>query len=492
MQSLRICTLLAAFRKMKILKRLLKIVLALLGVLFLLILITLGVDSLGTNYLKINKNEPTSNNSYLIINANVIPMNQDTVLADKMVYIKEGIIEKIADSIEISGIQIFDAENKYLTPGLIDMHVHIWDRHELGLYLSNGVTAVRNLWGMPMHLRIKEDVVKGNIISPTFFTTGPKLTGPEFIGDDNLNLSSPAHGKEKVISYTKRGYDLIKTYYGLDKEIFDAVIKQAKISEIDIVAHPSQKVPFSYHLNPQIKSIEHAEEIVQQPLKFDLDTIKLQSIIDSISQSKQTSYCPTITVFNNIYQMMINDSILDSESLKYMNPLIKKTDSKKQFERWFNAKREDPETVDRIQKQHDFHMTIVKKLHEAGVTIICGTDAGIGVTLPGFSIHTELAFYKKAGLSNYEVLKTATVNASQTHSIMNQLGTIQEGKIANLIVLDENPLVELTTLQNPTSVFVKGRKLNRESLDSFNEQAKNRKNLMASALRYLEHLIVER
>ncbi len=462
------------------------------GVLVLTVIIILWVDSLGTNYLKVKKNEPTSNNSYLITNVNVIPMNQDTVLVDKIVYIKEGIIEKIADTIEVSGIQIFDAENMYLTPGLIDMHVHIWDRYELGLYLSNGVTGVRNLWGMPMHLRIKEDVNDDEIISPIFFTTGPKLTGPEFIGDDNLNLTNPIGAKEKVISYKDRGYDLIKTYYGLDKAIFDAVVEQAKISEIDIVAHPSQKVPFSYHLNPQIKSIEHAEEIVQQPLKFDLDPIKLQPIIDSISQSKHTSYCPTITVFNNIYQMMIDDSILDSESLEYMNPLIKKEDSKKQFERWFKAKQEDPATVERIKTQHDFHINIVKKLHEAGATLICGTDAGIGITLPGFSIHKELAFYKEAGLSNYEVLKTATVNASKTHSIMNQLGTIEEGKIANLLLVDENPLVGLSSLENPTFVFVKGRKLNRETLDSYNEKAKNRKNLIASALRYLENLIIEK
>jgi hypothetical protein len=477
---------------MKILKRLIKILISIIGVLVLTMIIILWVDSLGTNYLKVRKNEPTSNNSYLITNVNIIPMNEDTVLVDKMVYIKEGIIEKIADTIEVSGIQIFDAEHKYLTPGLIDMHVHIWDRYELGLYLSNGVTGLRNLWGMPMHLRIKEDVNDDEIISPIFFTTGPKLTGPEFIGDDNLNLTNPIGAKEKVISYKDRGYDLIKTYYGLDKAIFDAVVEQAKISEIDIVAHPSQKVPFSYHLNPQIKSIEHAEEIVQQPLKFDLDTIKLQSIIDSISQSKHTSYCPTITVFNNIYQMMIDDSILVSESLDYMNPLIKKVDSKKQFERWFNAKQEDPETVQRIKTQHDFHINIVKKLHEAGVTIICGTDAGIGVTLPGLSIHKELAFYKKAGLSNYEVLKTATVNASKTHSIMNQLGTIEEGKIANFLLVDENPLFELSSLENPTYVFVKGRKLNREILDSYNEKAKNRKNLVASALRYLENLIIEK
>jgi imidazolonepropionase-like amidohydrolase len=175
-----------------------------------------------------------------------------------------------------------------------------------------------------------------------------------------------------------------------------------------------------------------------------------------------------------------------------MNPLIKKTDSKKQFERWFNAKKEDPTTVDRIKKQHDFHMMIVKKLHEAGVPIICGTDGGIGVTLPGFSIHKELAFYKEAGLSNYEVLKTATVNASKTHSIMNQLGTIEEGKIANFLLVNENPLVELSSLENPTYVFVKGRKLNRDTLNSYNEKAKNRKNLIASALRYLENLLIEK
>ncbi len=477
---------------MKILKRILKIVFALIGLLVLIAIITLWIDSSKTNYLDINKNESSSNNSYLIKNVNVIPMSQDTILVDKMVYIKEGIIIKIADTIRVNGVQIFDGENKYLTPGLIDMHVHVWDKYELGLYLSNGVTAVRNLWGMPMHLRIKEDVKEENIFSPSFFTTGPKLTGAEFIGDDNLNLTDPIEAKNKVIEYKERGYDFIKTYYGLDKEIFEAVIEQAKISEMDIVAHPSQKVPFSYHLNSQIKSIEHAEEIVQQPLQFDLDPNKLQPIIDSISQSHHTSYCPTITVFNNIYQMMMDDDILDSESLEYMNPLIKMDDSKRQFERWFNAKQNDPKTVDRIKNQHDFHLTIVKKLHEAGVPIICGTDAGIGVTLPGFSIHKELAFYKEAGFSNYEVLKTATVNASKTHAKMNQLGTIEEGKIANLLLIDENPLVDLSSLKNPSYVFVNGRKLNRKTLDSFNEKAYNRKNLIATSLKYLENLIVEK
>ena len=476
---------------MKIVKKVLKLIAVLFGIFLVFIAIVIFVDSQNTNYLKVENNE-FAKNTYLITNANIIPMNQDTILVDKMVYIKNGLIQKISENIEIKDVEIIDAQNKYLTPGLIDMHVHVWDRYELGLYLSNGITAVRNLWGMPMHLRIKEALKNNEIISPMFFTTGPKLTGPEFIGDDNLQLANPTEAKEKVISYKKRGYDFIKTYYGLTEVIFEAIIEQAKISDMDIVSHPSQKVPYSYHFNSQIKSIEHVEDIIQQPLSYTLDTLKLKEVINAFKKSKHSAFSPTLTVYNNIYQMLIDDHILEAAQLQFMNPLIKKVDSKAQFDRWHTTKLRDSSIIKTVKKQHDFHLKIIKELHEVGVTFICGTDAGIGVTIPGFSIHQELAFYKKAGLSNYEVLKTATVNASKTHSIMNQMGTIEEGKIANLMLLDHNPLLDLFALQKPKIVFIKGRKLNRKTLDSFEKQAKNRNNTIASALRYIENLIIEK
>jgi len=557
---------------MNFLKKFLQFIAMIVGALILAVLVTIMVDGQRTSYLKVGKNESANKNSYLITNVNIVPMTRDTILMDKMVLISDGVIKEIGDRIETEGLEILDAKNKYLMPGLIDMHVHVWDRYELGLYLSNGVTAIRNLWGMPMHLRIKEAVNNDEIISPLFFTTGPKLTGPEFIGDDNLNLTSPEEARDKVISYKERGYDFIKTYYGLTEDLYDAVIEQSIISDIDIVAHPSQKVPYSYHFDPQIKSIEHAEEIIQQPLNYQLDTTKLKEVIhdyvrfdhsalsptlivynniyqmlmDSMisdidivahpSQKVPYSYhfdpqiksiehaeeiiqqplnyqldttklkevvhdyvksdhsalSPTLIVYNNIYQMLIDDDILSLERLDYMNPMIRKVDSKAQFDRWYNTKLKDSSIVQAIKNQHDFHINIIKKLHEANVTIICSTDAGIGVTMPGFSIHKELAFYKEAGLSNYEVLKTATINASKTHAIMNKLGSIQEGKVANLILVNENPFLELSTLQKPTNVFIRGRMINRETLDSFEEKAKNRSNLIPSAVRYLEHLIIER
>lgn len=477
---------------MKLLKRIFKIISTLIGLLVITVLIILGIDSYNTSYLKIKNNNYASNDSYLITNVNVVPMNQDTILVNKMVYIKDGIIEKIADNIDIKDVEIVDAKNKFITPGLIDMHVHVWDKYELGLYLSNGVTAVRNVWGTPMHLRLKKKINDDKLISPLFYTSGPKLTGPEFIGDDNLQLTNIEEAKAKIISYKERGYDFIKTYNGLTKELFDAILEQAKVSNIDVVSHPSKKVSFAYHFNPQIKSIEHAEDIYQQPLDYTLDTLKLAEVVNTYAKSNQGAFCPTLTVFNNIYQMLINDDILSSEQLQFMNPLIKKVDSKAQFDRWHNTKLRDSSIVTSIKNQHDFHLKIIKDFNDAGISIICGTDAGIGVTVPGYSIHKELAFYKEAGLTNYEAIKTATINASRTHTIMNNMGSIEVGKLANLLLVENNPLQDLSTLQKPLVVFIKGRQIKRSHLNSIEEKSKNRNNLIATAVRYAENLIIEK
>ena len=116
---------------MKILKKIFKVFLALILLLVLSLLIIVAVDNNNTSYLKVNNNPTAKNNSYIIKNVNVIPMHIDTVLTNKMVYVKEGVIQQIADHIKVENIEIFDGQQKYLSPGLIDMHVHIWDKYEL-------------------------------------------------------------------------------------------------------------------------------------------------------------------------------------------------------------------------------------------------------------------------------------------------------------------------------------------------------------------------
>jgi imidazolonepropionase-like amidohydrolase len=372
------------------------------------------------------------------------------------------------------------------------MHVHVWDEYELGLYLANGVTTVRNLWGQPMHLRMKEAIVSEEILGPLFFTSGPKLTGPEYLGDDNLQLFSAEEARQKVSDYQERGYDFIKTYNGLTEELFDAVLEKASELDFDVVAHPSAKVAYSYHFRPEIITIEHAEDIVQQPLNYQLDSAKLSEVVDLYASHPASALCPTLTVYHNIYRLMTESNIMHSEDLDYMNPLIRMVDSQAQFDRWTSAQASDSTWSGRIKAQHDFHLLAIQKIHENGGLIVAGTDAGIGVTPAGSSMHEELAFYQEAGMSAFEALATATTNPSKTHDFLSNQGSISVGKLANLILTKENPLEGLIALKDPLKVFVKGRKIESETLLEFKRKAKNRPNKLVSGLRYAENLLIEK
>lgn len=476
---------------MKYLKSALKVLLILVFILIIAVLIILGLDSNSTSYLKIKNQPKLQKNSYLIKNTNLIPMTSDTVLRNQMVLVENGIITKIANKIEENNYEIIDAQNSYLSPGLIDMHVHVWDKQELGLYLSKGVTAVRNLWGIPFHLRIKEEINKDEIIAPLFFTSSPKLTGKDDLGDDKVQINSPEEARLLVRSYHKRGYDFIKTYAGMTEAEYIAIVEEAEKLNIDVVAHSSFNVAYTEQFHPQIATLEHAEDIVQQPLDYQLDSVKLRDIAQEMAARNQ-AFSPTLTGFYKIYEMLTNDTIEHSDQAHYINPLLFNLDSKNQIARWQNEKVNKPTTIQRIKKQHDFHLYAIQQLHKAGVTLVSSTDAGIALTAPGYSIHQELGFYKKAGLSNYEVLETSTVNPGKVHAQFKNMGSIEKGKLANFLLTTENPLENLNTLSSPKWVMVQGRKIEKPLIHEFDSRARNRKNKLASAIRWAENLWVEK
>ncbi len=458
------------------------------------ILIILAIDYYKTDYLKLNNYPDSIKNSYVINNVNIVPMTKDTILEHKSIFIKEGLIKKIAeaDSLYIDGYDIINGNNMFLSPGLIDMHIHLWDRYELGLYLANGITAVRNLWGYPMHLRIKKDIENKNILGPMFFTSSPKLTSSDDPGDDKVQIKTADEAKKLVIEYKKRGFNFIKIYAGLNKELFKAITEQAKVSNIKIVSHPNRNMPYLKQFNSQVVSMEHMEEIVQEGLNFNLDTTKVKPIIQKFVATK-TSFSPTLIGYYKIYEMLEqNGNGLNPDFLKYINPLIQITDSKVQYNRWKSEKTLNPSITEAIYKQHQFHLYLLKQMQKNGVNIICGTDAGIGITAPGYSLHEELNLYKEAGLSNYETLKTATINPSKTQKEFKNMGTVEEGKIANLLLTKTNPLKDIETLKFPECVMVKGHRINQNTLSLFINKAINRNGLVTTAIRYAEYLFVEK
>jgi len=476
---------------MRVVKIILYILLGLISILIISISVILLKDHSNTSYLDPQKHNVRNDSIILIKNVNLIPMSQDTVIPNSSILIKNGRIAKIEEDIQDKNAYVIDGENKYLLPGLIDMHVHVWDRYELGLYLANGVTTIRNLWGIPLHLRIKEELKNGDIIGPLFFTSSPKLTGPEDFGDDKVQIQSVEEAQKLVQDYHSRGYDFIKTYAGITESLFDAIIEASAAKGMDVVVHPSFQMTYSKNFIREVATIEHTEDIVQQPLNYQLDSVKLDSLIYLMAASK-VSFSPTLTGFYKIYEMLTDQDILDSEALHYMNPLFRSVDSEAQVARWQGEKDRNPEVVENILGQHQFHLYIIKKLHEAGVNIVSSTDAGIAVSPAGFSIHEELQLYKEAGLNNYEVIKTSTVNPSLAHKEFEEMGSIQQGKWANLILTDQNPLENLKSMKDPEWVMIKGQVLDRNTLKNFKSKAYDRKNMAASALYWIENLWIER
>ncbi|HRW76608.1 MAG TPA: hypothetical protein P5563_11935, partial [Saprospiraceae bacterium] len=154
----------------------LKILGLLVGLLLLLVVVVILADRMRTGYLQVDQVPEAAENSYVLRHVHVLPMTSDTVLFDHSIRIRDGVIEAMGPDLAAEGLPEVDGEGRYLLPGLMDMHVHVWDDYELGLYLASGVTAVRNLWGQPMHLRMKEKIRSGKILSPAFFTSSPKLT----------------------------------------------------------------------------------------------------------------------------------------------------------------------------------------------------------------------------------------------------------------------------------------------------------------------------
>ncbi|SEJ34706.1 Imidazolonepropionase [Cyclobacterium xiamenense] len=465
------------------------------GLLLLILLMVFAMmyqEQRSLSYLKIAKHPGFDHRDYLIKNVQLVPMTVDTVLANQMVHIRDGLIVEIAPQIESSGVPVIDGGNGYLMPGLTDMHVHVWDAQELGLYLANGITSVRNLWGQPMHLRLKESIRKGEILAPDFYTSGPKLTGPDYPGDDNLQLVSVAQAREKVASYKARGYDFIKTYNGLSPELFDAILEECRIQKMDIAAHPTAAIPYTAHLRPEISSVEHTEDIVQQALNYQLDSAGLEAVVVAYASNPTAAHCPTLVVYYSIYRLLTEEGILNSSEVDFMNPLIRMVDSEAQYQRWSVAAKRDSLLADKILAQHRFHLLAVRKLQEAGVNLVAGTDAGIGITPAGISMHQELAFYREAGMSPFEALKTATVNPAKTHAFLANTGTVEVGRKANLVLLQSNPLIDPATLRKPLGVWVGGRYIPREQLEAFTGHARDRKNLLPSALRYAEYLLRER
>jgi hypothetical protein len=428
--------------------------------------LTLCVKSQTTN---------SNNKFYLIKNVNIISMTiPNKVIRNASVVISNNLIQSINGKIP-PNCKIIEGKGKWLIPGLIDAHVHLATDAYFGQkipsqlpdfsfntqdlmtpFIANGVTTVVDLNATIETYSQKKEIERG-------YTIGPRILLAALINGGNGQgriANSAEEGRLLVRTAKAEGYDFIKLYSNLNIETYYAIIDESKKFGIKTIGHiPNAfKGKIEQAFVPHFGMIAHAEELSKHAKDYDL-----QEAINFAKLAKEngTSIMPTLTAMIWIAKQTHSiDSIKRSSSIKYLHPLLQS--------KWLTAnnyvKNATPENVAYFDRLVQYHYQLVKAFKDAGVPIIAGTDAGVSGVVSGFSLHDELEELVKAGLTPQEALSSATITSAKWIGNDHLLGSIEEGKQADLILLNDNPLTDIKNIRNIGGVFVNGNWLDYQTI----------------------------
>ncbi len=406
-----------------------------------------------------------------------------------------------ADSVRIPrGAQVIKAAGKYLIPGLWDMHAHphlnsrqFFPLFALHLYLVNGVTGLRDTFGpLEAQQQWRKAIGVGAVIAPRMFLAGPLVDGPKPAFAGSIAVSNAEEGRQAVISLKRRGADFVKVYDLLPREAYFAIADEAKKQGIPFAGHVPATVTAAEASDAGQRSIEHLTDVAvscstdQEALQKALTagllkednstairdlTVTETRALETYDREKcialaqrfvknDTWHDPTLVTLR--VNAFINDeSFLNDARLRYIPRALREEWNPKNSE---FSKALTAEEIAAAKRAFPTFLKIVGEMHRAGVRFLTGTDApAVPYCFPGFSLHDELALFVEAGLSPMEALQTATLNPARYLGLSDSLGTIEKGKIADLVLLDANPLVDIHNTKKIDSVIVRGRLLTREA-----------------------------
>jgi len=425
--------------------------------------------------------------------------------------------------------KVVTASRKFLIPGLWDMHVHWYEKDYLPLFIANGVTGIRIMWGMPMHHQWRKEIEAGRLLGPHMLIASPIVDGPKPVWPGSITVGNASEARQAVIQAKRDGADFIKVYSLLPRGAYFAIADESKKQGIPFEGHVPISVSAEEASNAGQKSIEHltgvlpacstrAPEVLkssqqaleaiiagQQPPvsavhgaanrkweQLALETYSPQKAEALFAELKknQTWQCPTLTVLHSI-AYLDDPSFTNDPRLKYMPRDIRvswdpKTD--------FRLKTRTAEDWARSKKLFSKDTEIVGAMQRAGVKILAGTDTLNPYCFPGFSLHDELGLLVKAGLSPMEALQAATLNPARFMGKEKDFGTVETGKIADLVLLDANPLKDIANTKRIDAVVLDGKFFPRASLDGMLARAEalaSRKSIAEVLLKTIQEQDVE-
>jgi imidazolonepropionase-like amidohydrolase len=399
----------------------------------------------------------------------------------KSVWIEDGKIKRITDPSNEnipSGTKIIDGNNKFLMPGISEMHAHIpvpqdGDdtnvRETLFLYLSNGITVIRGMLGNPYHLKLKKSVESGEILGPRIFTSSPSLNGNS-IPDVETAIS-------KVTTYKADGYDFLKLHPGLKLDVFNQIIETANEVDIGYAGHVSTQVGVSRAIEARYASIDHLDGYLEGLVTADVDPdgngffgynfteLADENLIPPLAElthSKSVWVVPTQSLFTRWFSPEDPAVMMQAKEISYMSPKVRYT--------WRTNKTSlingDNYNKDTYHKFLHLRKQILKELNDAGVGLLLGSDAPQVMNVPGFSIQHEMQAMADAGINNAGIIQSGTSNPALFFGAEDIFGSIKVGCSADLLLLNRNPLKDIKNMQSIEGVMMRGQWLSRKDIDA--------------------------
>lgn len=336
--------------------------------------------------------------------------------------------------------QIIDATGKFLIPGLWDMHVHLsyYGEAALPLLIANGVMGVRDMGGDLTQIDTwRKEISEGTRVGPHIIRCGPFVDGPKkmdaFRTAITVVVTNAAEERSVVRSLKQRGVDFIKTHSRIPRDSYFALADEARKQGLTVAGHLPPGVTAAEASDAGVKSIEHIESLLEDVMYLDRSERdkRMQGALDELAGAKGAV----------LYRRFVKNRTWVVPTV-----LTKLKIGGAVFQRKFNP--------------------VTNVLNRAGVGLMAGTDFNFkdGGIRPGFDLHEELALFVEAGLTPMQALQAATLNPAKFLNISKAHGTIEEGKVANLILLDANPLENIRNTQRINTVVLNGRYLPKEVL----------------------------
>ena len=400
---------------------------------------------------------------------------------------------------------VLDAHGKYLIPGLADMHVHLTAAGEPGgsrefmipLLLANGITSVRDMGGyLESLLPLRKEIEANARLGPRIYLAGPYLDGDPPSFQPSLVVTNATQAAQDVHDLLRSGVDFIKVQSMLPRDVYFAIVAACKQEHTSFVGHVPDRVTAAEASAAGQRSIEHLTGVLRacstdepklmreqflaatgkekglssNTRQFDWNRELWVSFSEARAQALLTEFVangtwqtPTLILLRQDAYFLGNPSLSADTRMKYVPGIVLARWKKVAEEDAADLKARDVLVHAGLMKNSEH---IVDEMQNAGVKLLAGTDAPAPFVYPGFALHEELALLVEAGLTPMQALQAATSRAAEFIGKSATQGTIEKGKVADLVLLDADPLADLHNTTRISAVIVRGKLLDRVALDA--------------------------